>query len=85
MVAGSNDTDSDLVAHGQQAGHGRFGVGAILLLQDVKNILHEHVGRAEIFHHIIEGCDLAVPAFAASTWHQAETQHCTGLALGFMQ
>ena len=64
LVTGCNDADPNLVAHSEQGSHGRFGIGAVLLLQDVQNILHENVSRPEVLHHIIEGCDLAIPAIA---------------------
>lgn len=66
LVTSCNDAGPDLVAHVEQRSHGRLGICAVLLLQDVQDILHEDICWPEVLHHIIEGCHLAVSASVTS-------------------
>lgn len=62
MIASCNDAGPHLIAHSQQASHGRLSVCSVLLLQGVYHILHQHKGWLEELHNIVECCDLPVPA-----------------------
>jgi len=75
---GYDDAGSDLVAHSQQGGHGRLGIGAILLLEDVHHILHQHKAWLEEVHYVVESCYLPVPV----STHRRRSQVLCGTQLG---
>ena len=62
MMGSSNDACPCLVVQIQQSCGRHLGVQPVALLEDVKHVLHEHVGRVEPLNGLVEGQDLAIPA-----------------------
>ena len=80
LIAGSNAAEPRLVAHVEQARGRKLGVHAVLLLEYVQYVLHQHVARVEPLDDVVEGLHLPVPACTCiaqvlSSAHHAVSPH----------
>ena len=62
LVTCSNDSQTHLVPHLQQAPNSALGINAIFCPQDIAHVLHVHKTGLEPIDHVIEGFRLAISA-----------------------
>ena len=62
LVTGCNDTHAALISHLEQATHCTLGIHAVLFLENIHHVFHQHKARLEPVNHLVESCHLAISA-----------------------
>ncbi len=65
VIGGRDEAQPDLVAHMQESTKCKLGIGTLLVLDDVGDVLHQHKRRLEVLYEVVERHHLTIPAWQA--------------------